>query len=77
MTRTRTTRRCRECHRPTKSTTGWCRDHRPADAVPEVRVTADGRMVSWAGHNLTAAQALHVADGLVDAAEQTTAGGTP
>jgi hypothetical protein len=61
---------CRTCHTTTRSITGYCTDCRPADAIPAIH--RDGNTISFAGLNLTPAQALALADALVDTVERTT-----
>lgn len=63
-------RPCRRCDTTTRSITGYCTTCRPADAIPTIH--RDGNTISFAGLNLTPAQAIALADALVDAVERTT-----
>ncbi|WP_231743538.1 hypothetical protein [Mycobacterium sp. GA-2829] len=61
-------RPCRTCRTTTRSITGYCTTCRPADAIPTIH--RDGNTISFAGLNLTPAQAIALADALVDAVEK-------
>ncbi|GAC81158.1 hypothetical protein SAMN04488550_1176 [Gordonia malaquae] len=67
--RRRPTRKCDSCARGTRSVTGYCTDHRPADAIPFVhRVPGDS--ISFAGLTFTSSQARRLADALHDALDE-------
>lgn len=65
--RRRPTRKCDRA-RGTRSVTGYCTDHRPADAIPFVhRVPGDS--ISFAGLTFTSSQARRLADAIHDTLE--------
>ena len=64
----RKSRLCRGCRKAkTTSVTALCVACRPPDAVPAIH--RDGPVISFAGITLTEAQALTLANNLVDAIE--------
>lgn len=66
MTR-RGSRPCRTCRRSTRSITRYCRRCRPATAIPTIHRLDHG--ISFAGVNLTDAQAIHLANQIIDTLE--------
>lgn len=63
----RKSRHCCKCRANTRSTTGYCADCRPADAIPVIH--RDGDTVSFAGLNFTSAQAICLANNIIDTIE--------
>lgn len=67
----RKSRLCRKCRKAnTTSVTSLCIACRPADAIPAVH--RDGPVISFAGLTLTEAQALNLANEIVDTLEKET-----
>lgn len=64
----RKSRACQKCHTHTRSITGYCATCRPADAVPTIH--QDGNTISFAGLTFTTAQAITLANNIIDTLER-------
>lgn len=68
LTKRRKSRHCIKCRASTRSTTGYCAACRPSDAIPAIH--RDGNTISFAGLNFTAAQAITLANNIIDTIER-------
>lgn len=68
MTRRPKSRHCLKCRATTRSVTGYCAACRPADAIPAIHRDRD--TISFAGLSFTPAQAIALANNIIDTLER-------